>query len=78
MHRSAPRQQLRGRSYWLVLPGWMWLVIFFVVPPLVMLSVSTMTGDIDNGFKQTFTWQQLHATPGRSTTCSSSARSSTA
>jgi spermidine/putrescine transport system permease protein len=42
--------------YWLVLPGWLWLVIFFVVPTVVMLSVSTMTGDIAAGFKQTFAW----------------------
>ncbi len=50
--------RLRGKltPYWLVLPGWLWLVIFFVVPAVVMLSVSTMSGDIDNGFKQTFAW----------------------
>ena len=50
--------RLGGRlvPYWLVLPGWLWLVIFFVVPTVVMLSVSTMTGDIDSGFKQTFAW----------------------
>jgi spermidine/putrescine transport system permease protein len=42
--------------YYLILPGWLWLVIFFVVPTLVMLSVSTMTGDLVSGFKQTFTW----------------------
>jgi spermidine/putrescine transport system permease protein len=42
--------------YYLVLPGWLWLVIFFVVPSLVMLSVSTMTGDLVSGFKQSFHW----------------------
>jgi spermidine/putrescine transport system permease protein len=42
--------------YYLVLPGWLWLVIFFVVPTVVMLSVSTMTGNIADGFKQTFAW----------------------
>jgi spermidine/putrescine transport system permease protein len=42
--------------YWLVLPGWLWLAIFFVVPTFVMLSVSTMSGDIESGFKQTFEW----------------------
>jgi spermidine/putrescine transport system permease protein len=53
--------------YWLVFPGWLWLVIFFVVPTLVMLSVSTQTGDIVSGFKQTFRvanysdgWRQYH------------------
>jgi spermidine/putrescine transport system permease protein len=53
-----PRPAWLGKltPYWLVLPGWLWLVIFFVVPTIVMLSVSTMTGDIDSGFKQTFAW----------------------
>ena len=31
--------------YWMILPAWLWLVIFFVVPIVSMLSVSTMTGD---------------------------------
>jgi spermidine/putrescine transport system permease protein len=38
------------------LPGWLWLVIFFVVPIVVMLSVSTMTGTDLEGFKQTWTF----------------------
>ncbi|MGH8963513.1 MAG: ABC transporter permease [Jatrophihabitantaceae bacterium] len=46
----------RLAPYWLVLPGWLWLVIFFVVPTLVMLSVSTMTGNLLDGFKQTWHW----------------------
>jgi len=44
----------RLAPYFLVLPGWMWLVLFFVIPTFVMLSVSTQTGDIVSGFKQTF------------------------
>ncbi len=65
---TAPGSALRGRRsrlsvrrlgarlapYALILPGWIWLVIFFVVPTVVMLSVSTMTGDIESGFTQTF------------------------
>jgi spermidine/putrescine transport system permease protein len=47
----------RLTPYWLVLPGWLWLVLFFVVPMFVMLSVSTQTGDIVSGFQQTFHWQ---------------------
>jgi spermidine/putrescine transport system permease protein len=38
--------------YLLVLPGWLWLAIFFLVPALTMLSVSTMTGTLTFGFKQ--------------------------
>ncbi|HZZ96416.1 MAG TPA: ABC transporter permease [Jatrophihabitantaceae bacterium] len=55
----ARRRSVRMRTlapYWLVLPGWLWLAIFFVVPIVIMLSVSTMTGNIQDGFKQTFHW----------------------
>jgi spermidine/putrescine transport system permease protein len=65
MSARAIRQRIT--PYVLVLPGWLWLVIFFVVPALTMLSVSTMTGDDLNGFKQTFhfgtyadAWNQFH------------------
>jgi spermidine/putrescine transport system permease protein len=53
---SGPRIRSRLTPYALVLPGWLWLAIFFVVPTFVMLSVSTMTGDIASGFKQTWHW----------------------
>lgn len=53
------RRRLWGRlaPYFLILPGWLWLVIFFVVPVLAMLSLSTQTGDLIDGFRQTFHWQ---------------------
>ncbi len=53
---SRRRIAARLTPYWLALPGWLWLVIFFVVPAFVMLSVSTQTGDIVAGFQQTFRW----------------------
>jgi spermidine/putrescine transport system permease protein len=53
---SSLRVRSRLVPYFLVLPGWLWLVVFFVVPTVVMLSVSTMTGDLASGFKQTFHW----------------------
>ncbi|EIV95118.1 ABC transporter permease [Frankia sp. QA3] len=40
--------------YFLVLPGGLWLAIFFVVPTAVMLSVSLQTGNVVDGFTQTF------------------------
>ena len=40
--------------YLMVLPAWLWLVIFFLAPTITMLSVSLMTGDDLNGFKQTW------------------------
>jgi spermidine/putrescine transport system permease protein len=56
--QRAPARRVRARlaPYLLVLPGWLWLVIFFVVPTVVMLSVSTMTGNLADGFRQTFHW----------------------
>jgi spermidine/putrescine transport system permease protein len=53
------RRRVWGRlaPYFLILPGWLWLVIFFVVPVLAMLSLSTQTGDLIDGFRQTFHWQ---------------------
>ena len=64
---SARVWRARLTPYVMILPGWLWLVIFFVVPTLSMLSVSTMTGDDLNGFKQTWhfstysdAWSQYH------------------
>jgi spermidine/putrescine transport system permease protein len=55
--RRAPRRfGARLTPYWLVLPGGMWLAIFFVVPMAFMLSLSLQTGDQISGFKQTFHW----------------------
>lgn len=51
---SARSVRARLAPYALILPGWLWLAIFFVVPTVTMLSVSTMTGDDLNGFSQTF------------------------
>jgi spermidine/putrescine transport system permease protein len=57
----------KAAPYLMILPGWLWLVIFFVVPALSMLSVSTMTGNDIDGFKQTFhlstyatAWSNFH------------------
>jgi spermidine/putrescine transport system permease protein len=55
----------RLTPYLLVLPGGLWLAIFFVVPMLVMLSFSLMQGDIVNGFSLTWHWQNY--TDGLST-----------
>lgn len=54
------QQQARRRKaltpYALVLPGWLWLVAFFVVPTFVMLSLSLQTGSLEEGYSQTFNW----------------------
>ncbi|XVU21832.1 ABC transporter permease [Actinoplanes sp. CA-054009] len=43
--------------YLLVLPGGIWLLIFFAVPMITMLSLSLQEGDIVNGYRFTGHWQ---------------------
>ena len=40
--------------YLFLLPGGLWLLVFFLVPMLVMASVSLQTGSLGSGFVQTF------------------------
>ena len=40
--------------YLLILPGGLWLVIFFAIPVIVLISLSTQQGNIVDGFTQTF------------------------
>lgn len=52
-------RRLRARlaPYALILPGGLWLLLFFVVPMAAMLSLSLTEGDVVTGFQQTFHWQ---------------------
>jgi len=43
--------------YLLILPGGLWLVVFFAAPLIFLISMSTQTGDLVSGFRQTFHWQ---------------------
>jgi spermidine/putrescine transport system permease protein len=40
--------------YLLMLPGGLWLVVFFVIPVIALVSLSTQQGDVVDGFSQTF------------------------
>jgi spermidine/putrescine transport system permease protein len=53
----SPRRG-RGRltPYLIGLPGGLWLGIFFVVPILVMLSLSLQSGNAEEGYKFTWAW----------------------
>jgi spermidine/putrescine transport system permease protein len=51
------RLRTRLAPYLLVMPGGLWLAIFFVIPMVYMLSVSLMTGNVIDGFKLTFHFQ---------------------
>ena len=48
----------RGRlvPYLVGLPGGLWLAIFFVIPILVMLSLSLQSGNAEQGFRFTWEW----------------------
>jgi spermidine/putrescine transport system permease protein len=52
---SAGGRRERLAPYLIGLPGGLWLAIFFVVPILVMLSLSLQSGNAEEGFR--FTWQ---------------------
>ncbi len=57
---AAPPPTRRGKGlvpYLLLLPGLLWLVVFFVVPMLTLLSQSLQTGSIDTGYTMTWHWQ---------------------
>jgi spermidine/putrescine transport system permease protein len=47
----------RLSPYLLILPGGLWLAIFFIVPMAAMVSVSLQTGSLETGFTQTFNVQ---------------------
>jgi spermidine/putrescine transport system permease protein len=52
-------RSLRGRlaPYLLMLPGGLWLAIFFVVPTVLLISFSLMTGNEVDGYALTWHWQ---------------------
>jgi spermidine/putrescine transport system permease protein len=50
--------------YLLILPGGLWLVLFFVVPMITMLSLSLQQGDVVNGYVFTGHWQTYVAAIG--------------
>lgn len=43
--------------YFLVLPGGLWLLLFFAIPMIFMLSLSLQQGDVVYGFQFTGHWQ---------------------
>ena len=52
---SRARKSGRGRvAYLLLLPGALWLLFFYVVPTLSMLSVSLQEGSLEQGFRLTW------------------------
>ena len=54
--------------YVLILPGGLWLAIFFVVPMIVMLSLSLHSGNITDGFRVHLELAELPRRASRTTT----------
>lgn len=61
-------RRLRGGAltpYLMILPSGLWMLAFFIVPIVLMVSLSLQTGNLIDGFRQTFHWQNY--TDGLST-----------
>ena len=51
---GRPRRRVAGVPYFLLLPGLLWLAVFFVVPMIFLLSQSLQTGSLETGYRLTF------------------------
>ncbi|WP_171170374.1 ABC transporter permease [Streptomyces sp. I05A-00742] len=54
---TAPAPAVRRRGlvpYWLLLPGILWLLLFFVAPLVYQASTSVQTGSLEDGFRVTW------------------------
>ncbi|MCX4819716.1 ABC transporter permease [Streptomyces sp. NBC_01142] len=55
VHKKSVRRRLV--PYWLLLPGILWLVVFFALPLVYQASTSVQTGSLEDGFKVTWHFQ---------------------
>ncbi|MFD5077046.1 ABC transporter permease [Streptomyces sp. NPDC058371] len=51
---KPPRKRGRLTPYWLLLPGILWLVVFFALPMVYQASTSVQTGSLEDGYKVTW------------------------
>jgi spermidine/putrescine transport system permease protein len=49
-------RKVRAAPYLLVLPGFVWLLLFFVLPAVVIASLSLQSGNYEQGFHFTWHW----------------------
>ncbi|MGW3155255.1 ABC transporter permease [Streptomyces sp. NPDC001089] len=54
---KPPRRRGRLVPYWLLLPGILWLLVFFALPMVYQASTSVQTGSLEKGFKVTWHFQ---------------------
>ncbi|MFI6006270.1 ABC transporter permease [Streptomyces sp. NPDC051366] len=55
VHKPSLRRRLV--PYWLLLPGILWLLVFFVLPMIYQASTSVQTGSLEEGFQVTWHFQ---------------------
>ncbi|HEX6487040.1 MAG TPA: ABC transporter permease [Nocardioidaceae bacterium] len=57
--QDQPQRKRGLAGYLLLLPGALWLLVFFVVPTITLISTSLYdpTGSITTGYQMTFHWQ---------------------
>ncbi|MEU4168186.1 ABC transporter permease [Streptomyces sp. NPDC026665] len=51
---KPPKKRGRLVPYWLLLPGLLWLVVFFALPMIYQASTSVQTGSLEAGYKVTW------------------------
>ncbi|TPQ19818.1 ABC transporter permease [Streptomyces sporangiiformans] len=51
---KPPRRRGRLTPYWLLLPGILWLLLFFALPLVYQASTSVQTGSLEEGYKVTW------------------------
>ncbi|MDQ8707058.1 ABC transporter permease [Streptomyces sp. LHD-70] len=51
---GAPRKRRKLTPYWLLLPGILWLLVFFALPMVYQASTSVQTGSLEAGYKVTW------------------------
>jgi spermidine/putrescine transport system permease protein len=54
-HKPSVRRKLV--PYWLLLPGILWLVVFFALPLVYQAATSVQTGSLEEGFQVTWHFQ---------------------
>ncbi|WP_459246026.1 ABC transporter permease [Streptomyces lincolnensis] len=52
--KKPPRRRGRFTPYWLLLPGILWLLVFFALPMIYQASTSVQTGSLEEGYKVTW------------------------
>ncbi len=52
--KKPPRARGRLTPYWLLLPGILWLLVFFLMPMVYQASTSVQTGSLEEGYEVTW------------------------